>query len=271
MHGDTHESEAFRLWLRRHGCGTVTVGHYLGQIRRLHRQQADANPADMAAWLAGLGAHPAMQRLAYQALGHWSRFRFGLDLPVTCRPARRPVPHPGRALPETVIRNLLQMVADPVCRLGLACCYGCGLRLGEVVRLHCEDLDLPRGAVFIRIQKWGGSRWSILPTSLRPLLADQIAGRIAGPLLCHRAGRVVNADSLALSLRQARRHLGLADDITTHCLRHSFATHLLHAGVDVEQVRRLLGHRSLATTALYLNPTQPRVPAATVDLLRGML
>ena len=55
------------------------------------------------------------------------------------------------------------------------------------------------------------------------------------------------------SLGDAARQVGIPKRVTVHCLRHSFATHLLVNGVDIRQVQELLGHANVETTMIYLH------------------
>jgi integrase len=120
-------------------------------------------------------------------------------------------------------------------------------------------------------QKGGGSRQVLLLPSLRGELQDYWRQwRPRGFLFERRPGHDPQPMSVATIRRafhQARQAAGITAPGTPHTLRHSCATHLLRAGVDVFTLQRLLGHRSLASTTRYLSPATLATHPTQVDLL----
>lgn len=139
--------------------------------------------------------------------------------------------------------------------------YGAGLRLGEALSLRRADIE---GRTEITVTG-KGHKQRLVP--LLPLVQDALATYESacpyplparGPLFLGARGKALNPAVAERNLRALRRTLGLADSVTPHALRHSFATHLLHAGADLRTLQELLGHSSLSTTQLYtrIEPAQ---------------
>jgi site-specific recombinase XerD len=177
-------------------------------------------------------------------------------------PRRKRLP---RALSRHEISSLLAALRErPVCegqgdallRMAVRLMVATGLRVGELCRLHIEDIS-PDG-VSLRIHG-KGSRDRIAyiadPTFRAELrqLAQQ-RRRVAGPaasLFVNRHGAKMRPQSIRLKLHRLARESGLARRITPHMLRHTAATLLIETGVDIRIVQRLLGHSSIATTEIY--------------------
>jgi integrase/recombinase XerC len=147
--------------------------------------------------------------------------------------------------------------------------YGAGLRIGEALGLARSTVDglLKAGQDTLSVTGKGNK------TRLVPLLPQAIdalkAYRDACPYMAALGPRdafFVGARGGALDpaivqkrVREIRRGLGLADSVTPHALRHSFATHLLGAGGDLRTIQELLGHASLSTTQRYTDVDTARL------------
>jgi len=160
------------------------------------------------------------------------------------------------------IKRLLAMARSVRIRTMLSLSYGCGLRAGEVVRLKAGDIDRAQKIIRVVQAKGRKDRHVMLPTDVHQLLrqwwqerscrfdADVslqqrfiFPGRGAmKPLATRQFGRLFQETVEAASIRKP---------VTLHSLRHSFATHLLEAGVDIRKIQALLGHDKLETTARY--------------------
>lgn len=135
--------------------------------------------------------------------------------------------------------------------------YSTGARISEAIGLDIDDLDLDNRAVLLRGK---GGRDRVVPIGRPAIEAVQaylVRGRPAlakrgGPalLLNVRGGRLSRQSAWQV-LQDAAQRAGMADGVSPHTLRHSFATHLLEGGADVRVVQELLGHASVATTQIY--------------------
>jgi len=149
--------------------------------------------------------------------------------------------------------------------------YAAGLRVSEVVALRAQDIDSQRMVLRICQGKGRKDRYVMLSPKLLEVLRDYYkAFRPTATLFFGRdKGRPLDRGTVLWACQGIARRAGLTKHITVHTLRHSFATHLLEAGVDLRTIQALLGHRSLRTTALYTFVSPERIAAtpSPLDLL----
>ena len=147
--------------------------------------------------------------------------------------------------------------------------YSSGLRVSELAGLNCGSIDSRRGMLRVMGK---GSRERIVPVGRRALEAIQsyrmqllkekgIKSEHGSALfLNYRNGRLTPR-SVARILDQLVLQCSLLVSVSPHALRHSFATHMLDAGVDLRVVQELLGHKSLSTTQKYTHVSIDRLMA----------
>lgn len=155
-------------------------------------------------------------------------------------------------LTKEEVRQIIAQIANEKHRLLVQLLYGCGLRVGEAVRLRKGDILLERGLVHVRQGKGAKDRYSMLPASLRLTLECHTAEGLPADYLCpsNRGGHLTE-NSVQKIIEHAAQKAGIRKDISAHTFRHSFATHLLEAGTDIRYIQELLGHAKLATTQIY--------------------
>jgi integrase/recombinase XerC len=132
--------------------------------------------------------------------------------------------------------------------------YGCGLRVGEAVRLNFSDIDLKEGWVRIMGK---GEKERMAPLgqpaiqALKAYFLDRTYPFLDGPVFINFLGTRLSARSVARILAKHLVRIASAQSLSPHGLRHSFATHLLAAGADLRTIQELLGHARLSTTQRY--------------------
>ena len=150
--------------------------------------------------------------------------------------------------------------------------YAAGLRVSEVCRLRIPDLLSERHQIHVVQGKGKKDRYTLL--SPRLLVELQSYWRLYRPQDWLFPSRVyperhLTEDAVQRAFTEAVERAGLPDRGGIHSLRHSFATHLLEAGVDLLTLQRLLGHSRLSTTTTYLHVRQERLDqvASAMDLI----
>jgi integrase/recombinase XerD len=177
-------------------------------------------------------------------------------LPYGKKPRRLPA-----VLSVEEVNQLLAAARPGQQRILLTTAYACGLRVSELVHLKVTDIDSARMVLTVRQGK--GHKDRQVPLSPR-LLAE-----LRHWWSCHRsrpwlfpgnggprfeaATRPLHTGSVQRMCKKVVAKAKLRKSVSMHTLRHSYATHLLEAGVNVVTLQRLLGHNSLQTTALYLH------------------
>jgi integrase/recombinase XerC len=141
--------------------------------------------------------------------------------------------------------------------------YSCGLRVSELTGLNLSDIDFKERLVRI-IGK--GNKERIVPVGKKALNAiekyleqSQMTRKKAGnstksfmnPLFLNKNGGRLSSRSVSSIIKDFVRKYNLADNITPHSFRHTYATHMLDGGADLRSVQELLGHASLSTTQRY--------------------
>jgi integrase/recombinase XerD len=181
------------------------------------------------------------------------------------------------------VGRILDCVRHPAYRVCLVTIYACGLRLLEGVRLQVKDIDGQRRMVHIRLAKGNKDRYVPLPEACLSLLRQHwlthrnpewlfpsLRENWRGPA---EAKQPMNESSVQRAFRAALRESGVHKQATVHTLRHSYATHLLEAGVNLRIIQSYLGHASPATTAIYthLTSTTDTQTRDTINQLVGSL
>jgi integrase/recombinase XerD len=183
----------------------------------------------------------------------------------------------GRGLPASVLtedeaERLLS--APPETTLGmrdravLELFYSSGLRRGELSALDLSDVDLSARLVFVRCGKGGKDRVVPLGQSAETAIARYL--KESRPHLLNNPstalflgakgrgrGKRLKGCGLGDLVKQAARAAGIERHVTTHTLRHSFATHLLRGGAGVRHVQEMLGHSRIDTTEVYTHVAIP--------------
>ena len=242
-------------------AGTITdYSHALYKaVYQVGKLPEDFSQQDLDAYLKSM-----LDRKPQPAVSQFKHFVYGLksylkalgypELQGLAMPTIRRVKRLPRVFSVEEIRTLLRS-CELYSKTLFAVIYDCGLRSGEACRLDWTDISFDRRQVHVRMGK--GRKDRIVPISANTLKVLKAYRRdYPGRGLVFKAfgkDKGVSTDFIRKRLRGALALAGLDTSHTTHDLRHSYATHLLEAGEDIQTVQHRLGHKSVSTTMVYLH------------------
>ncbi len=178
-----------------------------------------------------------------------------IDLKFAKRNKKLPI-----VLSRTEIEKIIEATDNAKYKLIISLGYACGLRVSEVINLKVADLDINELVVHIKGAKGKKDRISVLSERLQNDLRNVIAGRNSKNYLFNsNRGGILTTTSLQKMFRKSLYKAKISKPATFHCLRHSFATHLLENGTDIRHIQKLLGHSNIRTTQIYTQVANPKL------------
>jgi len=223
----------------------------------------------------GKGASPATIHRKAACLRSFYRHLRREGLRESDPTASLSAPRRGRKLPQVLTRGEVERLLrqprgdEPTARRDralLELMYACGLRASEAIGLEISDLDLEDGVLRARGK---GSKERVVPIGQSALAAvrgylergrpELVKARPERHLFVNFRGGPLTRQGLYKIVRRHAQTAGLADRMSPHTLRHTFATHLLAGGCDLRSVQEMLGHADVATTQLYTHLSSERL------------
>jgi site-specific recombinase XerD len=161
--------------------------------------------------------------------------------------------------------SILNTVTTPQNKAYLTTVYTCGLRLNEALHIQISNIDSKRMLIHVHRGKGAKDRYVPLPAATLDLLGQYWKTHRNQRLIFPRLGRgrqdghtaqiPMAKETVQGALRRVLKQLKIKKRVTIHTLRHSYATHLLEAGVNIRRIQQYLGHSSLSSTMIYLHLT----------------
>ncbi|AKH20887.1 integrase [Sedimenticola thiotaurini] len=251
--------------MQQHGFSPRTHECYLRAVTDLarfsHRSPDQLTTDDLQAYFAHLVRERQLANASCRLYLNGIRFFYlkvlgwkAFDVPIV-------LPKRPQQIPELLTRKevaaIIHACHNEKHRMMLLTCYGCGLRVNELVSLKVRHIDGERR--LLRVEQGKGRKDRMVT------LSDQLLERLRRywriyrpsdwlfPSSEHFPGRHLDARSIQRVYRRCKAQAGIRKRGGIHALRHAYATHLLEAGLAVNQLQHLMGHRDIHSTLGYLH------------------
>ena len=238
---------------------------YFNQITVFLRWTGDKNPDDLTLsdvrnYISFLRLEKHLSTSYCNGINSALRFFYKFILRKKWDPDEVPRMVLDRELPKVLtletIEKLIDTATETRNKAIIALLYSSGLRVGELCRLSPEDIYMSTMQVHVRHSKNHCDRWTILSKTALDLLIqywheypmkrDYLFVSLKSPY------SQLNTSGVEIMLRKVSKAAGL-ETVNPHMLRHSFASHMVEHDVSTEMIQAMLGHRSPASTNLYMH------------------
>jgi site-specific recombinase XerD len=258
--------------MKLHGFAPRTQGNYVSAVRKLARywnkSPDQINEEELRNYFLWLVSEQKVSRSTYILALSGIKFFYEKTLHQPWPTLELLRPRPEKKLPVVLsveeVRSILNRVRLEHYRICLTVIYSCGLRLKEGLYLHPEDIDEGRRLLMVRQGKGNKDRYVPLPGKVAEILRHYWRTHQDPEWMFPSYRRRKNSGSAPMdpsgiqkAFQGALLDSGIEKAATVHTLRHSYATHLLEAGVSLRVIQAYLGHTSPKTTAIYTHLTQP--------------
>ena len=232
------------------------IGYFL---RTINKDASVLTTDDVEAFLT----EKRLSGLAPQTYNHYHssiRFLFKRILKMNWDDEDIPRMKLNRSLPTVLSRDEMMRIIDHTTNLKhkaiIATMYSSGLRVSEVVHLHYDDISRTNKTIHVREGKSRRDRYTILSERNLDLLTKYWfqCGKPRDILFPSSwTGTYLDKGSINQYFKKSAARAGISRHVSSHCCRHSFASHLFEDGVNIKYIQALLGHVDPKSTEVYIH------------------
>jgi site-specific recombinase XerD len=253
---------SFKKWMEQKRYAPNSVKTYIHQLEIFFGFHENKTPETITdsdimrfntEFILKNGLSATFQNQTVSALKQFYQFHYNGR--IISEKIERPIK--GKPLPKVFSKEDLEKffsgITNAKHKMAMMIIYSCGLRRSELIQLKLQHLDSKRRLMSVVDSK--GKKDRVIPISERLLSKIKEYYHAYQPkqylIEGQTPGEPLTASSLQKVFKATLEKTGIKKVYTIHCLRHSFATHLLENGTDLRYIQELLGHKSSKTTEIY--------------------